>query len=124
MPAAQSWTECRSCSTVRGAVLDRGSPLLHGPIAIVLSVNLFRVGVTGSSETVLVTMPLCLAASLVGGWAFYRWVEVRFHNPPLPAPSPVPPASRPTESEASPHSAPIARALVSFTSLAPPCSRC
>lgn len=98
--------------------------LVHGPIAIVLSVNLFRAGVTGTSATVLVTMPLCLAASLIGGWAFYRWVEVRFHNPPLPAPSSVPAASRPAESCALPHSAPTARALVSLTSLAPTRSRC
>ncbi len=65
--------------------------LVHGPIANLVSYNLYHAGITGSTATVLITMPVCLAASLTAGWAFYRWVEVRFHNPPLPVASVVEP---------------------------------
>lgn len=72
--------------------------LVHGPIANLVSYNLYHAGVTGSTATVLITMPACLAASLLAGWAFYRWVEVRFHNPQLSAapinePARLPPAT-------------------------------
>ncbi len=64
--------------------------LVHGPITSTLSLNLHTAGVTGSAATVLVTVPLCLAASVLGAWGFHRWVETRFLNSPATAQAALP----------------------------------
>jgi len=56
--------------------------LVHGPITSTLSLNLHMLGVTGSAETLLLTVPLCLGASAAGAWVFHRWVETQFLNAP------------------------------------------
>ncbi len=72
--------------------------LVHGPIANLVSYNLYHAGIISPKATVLITMPVCLLASIIAGWAFYRWVEVRFHNPqlspaPMGEPARLPPAT-------------------------------
>jgi peptidoglycan/LPS O-acetylase OafA/YrhL len=57
--------------------------LVHGPIAMLGSWNLYRLGVTDATGTLVVTLPVCLAVSLATGWAFHRWVEIRFLNSPV-----------------------------------------
>jgi peptidoglycan/LPS O-acetylase OafA/YrhL len=54
--------------------------LVHSPITSSLSWSLYRAGLTSSAETLLVTVPLCLAASALAAWGFHRWVEARFLN--------------------------------------------
>ncbi len=65
--------------------------LVHGPIAVSLSLTLYAAGVTTAAGIVCVTIPACVAASVLAGAAFYRLVEVRFHNPPHPAVTPARP---------------------------------
>jgi peptidoglycan/LPS O-acetylase OafA/YrhL len=54
--------------------------LVHWPIAKVVSHAAFLVGLTGPVPTLLVTVPVCLAASLAAGWLFHATVERRFWN--------------------------------------------
>jgi peptidoglycan/LPS O-acetylase OafA/YrhL len=56
--------------------------LIHYPIVKALSHVLSLAGVDGPVGTVLVTMPLCLAVSLVAATWFHRLVERRFLNAP------------------------------------------
>ena len=59
--------------------------LIHYPIVKALSHALSLAGVDGPLGTVLVTMPLCLAVSLVAATWFHRLIEKRFLNAPKPA---------------------------------------
>jgi peptidoglycan/LPS O-acetylase OafA/YrhL len=56
--------------------------LVHWPIVRPLSHWLWNHGLRGPGATCLVTLPLCLAASLVMGRLFYVCVERRFLNNP------------------------------------------
>lgn len=56
--------------------------LVHGPVAMIGSWNLYRLGVTDAAGTLVVALPACAAVSLAAAWAFHRWVETRFLNPP------------------------------------------
>jgi peptidoglycan/LPS O-acetylase OafA/YrhL len=57
--------------------------LVHWPICKGLSHALFDAGLRSPTATVLVTVPLCLAASVLGGWLFHIAVERRFLNAPV-----------------------------------------
>jgi peptidoglycan/LPS O-acetylase OafA/YrhL len=57
--------------------------LVHWPICKILSHLLFDLGLKSPTETLLITVPLCLIASLSAGWLFHIWIERRFLNTPL-----------------------------------------
>jgi peptidoglycan/LPS O-acetylase OafA/YrhL len=56
--------------------------LVHWPIVKFLSHTLYLSGVQSEVGTLLVTIPLCLAASLAAAWGFHLAVEKRFLNSP------------------------------------------
>ncbi len=56
--------------------------LVHWPVVKVLSHALYAGGVRGLGPTLLIIVPVCVAASLLAGRLFYRLVERRFLNPP------------------------------------------
>ena len=56
--------------------------LIHWPVVFGVSHGLHRLGVQGDTAIVLVTVPLCVAASVACSWVFYRLVERRFLNTP------------------------------------------
>ena len=64
--------------------------LCHPLIAKGISYGLFRSGVTGNAATLLVVLPLCVAASLAGAYVFHRLIERHYI-----------PASRPSGASAS-----------------------
>jgi len=55
---------------------------VHGPVVTVLKWVLYSLGVTSNAGTLFVTVPVCVAASVVAGALFHRWVEQRFANSP------------------------------------------
>ncbi|HEX4048723.1 MAG TPA: acyltransferase [Elusimicrobiota bacterium] len=61
--------------------------LVHWPICLLLSNALDIAGVVGFWQTLLVVIPVCAAASILGAWLFHHYVERRFLNAPLPAQS-------------------------------------
>jgi peptidoglycan/LPS O-acetylase OafA/YrhL len=70
--------------------------LVHWPITLALSRALFEAGVRTIWGTLLVTLPLCMAVSLLAAWAFHAAVERRFLNRPRTV-SPAPLRSLPVE---------------------------
>jgi peptidoglycan/LPS O-acetylase OafA/YrhL len=56
--------------------------LIHYPLVKPISHALSLAGLDGPVATVVLTLPLCLAVSLVAAWLFHRLVERRFLNPP------------------------------------------
>ena len=56
--------------------------LVHYPIVLAISHAAYQLGFRGSTSTMLVTIPVCVAATLAAGWVFHRKVERRFLNPP------------------------------------------
>ena len=56
--------------------------LIHWPVTKAVSHTLFLVGVDSSVETALVTIPLCIAVSVLAAWPFHVLVERRFLNTP------------------------------------------
>ena len=60
--------------------------LTHWPLTKALSHLLYLGGVRGAVPTALVTVPLCLAASVGLAWCFHRLVERRFLNTPAVMP--------------------------------------
>ena len=59
--------------------------LVHWPIVKFISHSLWLMGMRSASGTLLVTIPLCGAASLLVAWGFHVVVERRFLNRKLPA---------------------------------------
>jgi len=59
--------------------------LVHAPIVEYVNWNCYRLGVTDTLGTLLITVPLGMGLSILAGWAFHRLVEVRFLNPSLPS---------------------------------------
>jgi len=59
--------------------------LVHAPIVVYVTWNCYRLGVTDTLGTLLITLPLGMGLSILAGWAFHRLVEVRFLNPSLPS---------------------------------------
>jgi peptidoglycan/LPS O-acetylase OafA/YrhL len=59
--------------------------LVHAPVVYLLSHMLAHLGCVGPIATLMVTIPVCVAASLAAGWAFHRSVEQRFLNSPTNA---------------------------------------
>jgi peptidoglycan/LPS O-acetylase OafA/YrhL len=57
--------------------------LVHAPITILISWNLYRLGVQSSLGTLLITIPLGTSLSLLAGYLFHRYIEKRFLNAPL-----------------------------------------
>lgn len=55
--------------------------LMHAVVTKFISYALYRAGWQGHWETALVTIPLCLAASLLVSYGFYLLIERRFTNP-------------------------------------------
>jgi peptidoglycan/LPS O-acetylase OafA/YrhL len=56
--------------------------LIHWPITKVISHVFFDMGLTGVWETLLVTIPVSIAASVSAAWGFHVVVESFFLNPP------------------------------------------
>jgi peptidoglycan/LPS O-acetylase OafA/YrhL len=54
--------------------------LVHWPVCKALAHGLYLLGVRGDTATVLVTLPLCVAASVVLAWVFYQMCERHFLN--------------------------------------------
>ncbi len=54
--------------------------LVHAPLCVLLTWSLYQYGLTSAAQTLLITLPLCLAASLAFGYAFHRLVERHFIN--------------------------------------------
>lgn len=54
--------------------------LVHGPVVVLLKWNLYRLGVTSNLGTLLVTVPVCVAAVLVPSALFHHFVERRFQS--------------------------------------------
>ena len=62
--------------------------LSHAVIVRAISAGLYGAGLTDPTVTVLVVLPICLAAAIAVGWAFHRLVERHFLNPSSgPSPS-------------------------------------
>ena len=55
--------------------------LVHFPIVSIISFQLTRIGISGNQHTALLTVPLCMAASILAGIAFFHLVERHFVNP-------------------------------------------
>jgi peptidoglycan/LPS O-acetylase OafA/YrhL len=56
--------------------------LVHWPVCKVIGHGLYMLGVRGNAATLLVTVPLGVAASVALSWGFFRLVESRFLNSP------------------------------------------
>lgn len=54
--------------------------LMHWPLVKAISSVCWRSGFKSNTETLLVTVPICLIASLIAGRVFYHFVERRFLN--------------------------------------------
>jgi peptidoglycan/LPS O-acetylase OafA/YrhL len=54
--------------------------LVHWPVCKALAHGLYLLGVRGDTATALVTLPVCVAASVALAWAFFRLCESRFLN--------------------------------------------
>lgn len=54
--------------------------LIHWPVSKLISAALHGAGVRGVWPTLLISVPVCLAASLAASYAFYRLIECRFMN--------------------------------------------
>jgi peptidoglycan/LPS O-acetylase OafA/YrhL len=54
--------------------------LVHWPIVMLMSNALYRIGVRSDLGLLLVTIPLCMAVSLLVAWGFHLAVERRFLN--------------------------------------------
>ena len=52
--------------------------LVHLPVVFAIAHALFLAGLTSSAQTVLITVPICMAAAILCGWLFYIGVERRF----------------------------------------------
>ena len=62
--------------------------LSHAVIVRTISTGLYGAGLTDPTVTVLVVLPICLAAAIAVGWAFHYLVERHFLNPSSgPSPS-------------------------------------
>ena len=65
--------------------------LVHWPLCKAISHAAWLLGFQSEAATMLTTVPLCLTASIAGGYAFHVLVERRFLNAPLAAkPEPMP----------------------------------
>ena len=56
--------------------------LIHWPLVLAISHALYRNGLVGPMNHLLITLPLCVAASVAVGWTFHLFVERRFLNAP------------------------------------------
>jgi peptidoglycan/LPS O-acetylase OafA/YrhL len=63
--------------------------LVHGPVTLLLSAAIASRGWTDPWLTLAVTVPACLAASLLLAWPFHACIERRFLNAPGPKSVPV-----------------------------------
>lgn len=61
--------------------------LVHFPLVRIISFALYRAGYSSDFLTCTVTIPLCMAVSLLVGEVFFRLVERRFLNAPQPSSS-------------------------------------
>jgi peptidoglycan/LPS O-acetylase OafA/YrhL len=57
--------------------------LVHWPVTKLVSHVCALGGVTGTVETVLLTIPLCITASLAVAWPFHKYIERPFLNRPI-----------------------------------------
>jgi peptidoglycan/LPS O-acetylase OafA/YrhL len=85
---AHRWDACLASATILRPLMWCGTMcysmyLVHPPIARATSKALYRLGIRGDLETLLVTTPLCVALSIAAGWLFHRVVEKRFLNRPV-----------------------------------------
>ena len=60
--------------------------LVHLPVCKAVSHALFLAGIDSSLQTLLITIPVCITASIAVAWPFHLWVERRFLNSPTVAP--------------------------------------
>jgi peptidoglycan/LPS O-acetylase OafA/YrhL len=61
--------------------------LVHWPVVKVVGHGLYLLGIRGDTATVLVTAPVCVTASVLLAWVFFRLCESRFLNAPAGAPA-------------------------------------
>ena len=54
--------------------------LVHTPVTILLAWNLLQLGCTSPGEVLAITVPVCVAASVLVAYLFYRLVERRCLN--------------------------------------------
>jgi len=59
--------------------------LVHWPVVKLVGHGLYLLGVRGDAATVLVTVPLNVATSVLLAWLFFRLCERRFLNAPAGA---------------------------------------
>jgi len=57
--------------------------LVHELVVRVVQRSMSAGGLNSGAETLLVTVPMCMAASLAAGWGFFVLVERRYLNPKL-----------------------------------------
>lgn len=55
--------------------------LVHWPLVAVIGNVLESLGVTGPTAILLITVPICVAVTVLVAWGFHRLVERRFWNP-------------------------------------------
>jgi peptidoglycan/LPS O-acetylase OafA/YrhL len=54
--------------------------LVHAPVTVYVAWNCYRLGVTGTLGTILITLPIGMILSVLAGWLFHRGIELRFMN--------------------------------------------
>jgi peptidoglycan/LPS O-acetylase OafA/YrhL len=64
--------------------------LIHWPVTKAASHLLLKAGIDSPATTLLVTVPVCIALSVLAAWPFHLLVERRFHTTPRVAPSKTP----------------------------------
>ena len=55
--------------------------LVHWPVVALIGHAFDLIGVTNPAAILLVTVPCCIAVSVLIAWMFHRLVERRFWNP-------------------------------------------
>jgi peptidoglycan/LPS O-acetylase OafA/YrhL len=58
--------------------------LVHWPVCKAIAHGLYMLGVRSNAATLLITVPVGVAASVLLAWGFFRLVERRFLNSPAP----------------------------------------
>jgi peptidoglycan/LPS O-acetylase OafA/YrhL len=89
---AQPWDRLLASAAVARPLLFCGGIcyslyLVHWPVAKLAGHGLYLLGVRGDAATLLVTVPVVVAASVFLAWLFFRLVERRFLNAPATAPA-------------------------------------
>ena len=63
--------------------------LVHWPVVVLIGHAFNALGMTNATAILLITVPCCLATSLLLAAVFHTWVERRFWNPRINNPIPT-----------------------------------